>query len=561
MQLPNPLPLLLLLLLLAPAAHGGGPYGLAARPPMGWSSWNFFGCSVSQDIMAEAIAKTTARVRTVDGVPTSLADLGYTLVSLDDCWQACGEGVNGSFHDAHGVPLVNLSKFPSLKNMTALAHSVGVRMSFYMNNCMCRETAFRDKAFIESVYEQSVAFLVENGFDGVKLDSCSQFHDTERWAQLMNATGRPMLVENCFNTLVPVSGDEWGGSPPFNWFRTFSDVKPYFEKIFLNLQSTLPYLGTPPLAHPGCWAYPDMLEVGNLAAFEESRTHFGAWCIVSSPLILGHDITNDTITDAVWEIIANKEAIAVNQNWAGSPGRLVRSWFPSTPPPPVLGSNVYATLCNASDPTQGAWRFVSANHSIVGPTNHCLDASNVTQLQLLPCDSASPAQNFTYGGADLLGFKEIKNADGLCLEVFEGEGFPPTPLVQLAQCSGSNNQIFAFGLEHAALRSSEDMCLVARSEMPLVSNIMQVWAKPQPEGAVAVFVLANLDAPAGSHATVDSTCRRPPILDGARGCARHLGAHRPRNICWLLCDGHGWGSRQPLLPLHTNLNMQEHTCE
>lgn len=45
----------------------------------------------------------------------------------------------------------------------------------------------------------------------------------------------------------------------------------------------------------------------------EARSHFGAWCIVSSPLILSHDLNNDTIGDQVWPIIANKEAIAVNQ--------------------------------------------------------------------------------------------------------------------------------------------------------------------------------------------------------------------------------------------------------
>ena len=45
----------------------------------------------------------------------------------------------------------------------------------------------------------------------------------------------------------------------------------------------------------------------------EARTHFGAWAIVSSPLILSHDMTNDTVTDTIWPIISNKEVIAVNQ--------------------------------------------------------------------------------------------------------------------------------------------------------------------------------------------------------------------------------------------------------
>jgi len=69
-----------------------------------------------------------------------------------------------------------------------------------------------------------------------------------------------------------------------------------------------------------------MLEVGNfqgpLSAVEE-RTHFGAWCIVSSPLILGTDITDTSVMARVWPIVSNAEAIAVNQQWHGHPGWLV----------------------------------------------------------------------------------------------------------------------------------------------------------------------------------------------------------------------------------------------
>jgi alpha-galactosidase len=64
----------------------------------------------------------------------------------------------------------------------------------------------------------------------------------------------------------------------------------------------------------------DMMEVGNLRgplAINESRSHFGAWAIVSSPLILGLDITNQTNLDSVWPFLSSSEAIAVNQAWDG----------------------------------------------------------------------------------------------------------------------------------------------------------------------------------------------------------------------------------------------------
>ena len=68
-----------------------------------------------------------------------------------------------------------------------------------------------------------------------------------------------------------------------------------------------------------------MLEVGRMpGGLVEDRTHFGAWCVTSSPLILGYDLRDGATTDRVWPVIANTEAIAVNQVWAGHPGRRVR---------------------------------------------------------------------------------------------------------------------------------------------------------------------------------------------------------------------------------------------
>jgi hypothetical protein len=60
-------------------------------------------------------------------------------------------------------------------------------------------------------------------------------------------------------------------------------------------------------------------------SYVEARTHFGAWCIVSSPLILSHDMTDDAVTDSIWDIITNTEAIEVNQVWAGDSGGLYLS--------------------------------------------------------------------------------------------------------------------------------------------------------------------------------------------------------------------------------------------
>ena len=51
--------------------------GVARTPPMGWNSWNSFGCNIN-----EALIRQTA-----DAIVSSgMRDLGYNYVVVDDCW-------------------------------------------------------------------------------------------------------------------------------------------------------------------------------------------------------------------------------------------------------------------------------------------------------------------------------------------------------------------------------------------------------------------------------------------------------------------------------------------
>merc|ERR1712032_298491 len=57
---------------------------------------------------------------------------------------------------------------------------------------------------------------------------------------------------------------------------------------------------------------------------DEERTLFATWAIVSSPLILSFDITNDTEVERLWPIIANERALSINEQWAGEAGRVLK---------------------------------------------------------------------------------------------------------------------------------------------------------------------------------------------------------------------------------------------
>ena len=86
--------------------------------------------------------------RTVNGVPTSLLELGYSDVGLDDNWQECGSyGPNKyTFHSAEGRPVVNAARFPDFQNMTNYAHSLGLTAGWYGNNCICSCVIFAPSA-------------------------------------------------------------------------------------------------------------------------------------------------------------------------------------------------------------------------------------------------------------------------------------------------------------------------------------------------------------------------------------------------------------------------------
>ena len=244
---------------------------------------------------------------TVAGKPTSLCDLGYCDVGLDDNWQKCGRyGSEGyHYHEEDGTPIVNFDRFPDFKAMTGKAHALGLTSGWYGNNCICSDHKIGDKKFYVGDVQAMRAF----GFDSWKLDGCGAQTDMQLWHDLIKATpattGRKaVMIENC----------HWGSRKPYepnatwcpwNFYRTSGDVRANYASVVGNLKSTVKY-AQQNLSYPGCWAYADMLEVGVLASpfktdvgltLAETRAHFGGWAIVSSPLTLSHDVNNHTIMD------------------------------------------------------------------------------------------------------------------------------------------------------------------------------------------------------------------------------------------------------------------------
>lgn len=467
---------------------------------MGWRSWNLYGANVNQGLMEGIMKGMLSRTRTVDGVPTSLLDLGYFNVGLDDNWQECGSygPENYTYHDVNGSPVVNTARFPSLKNMTDYAHSLGLSAGFYSNNCICS-----DHCNTDACYEGDVNAIVGFGFDAVKLDGCGQELDLTKWANLINASGRSITIENChWGDTIP--NKTWC---PFNFYRSSGDVRANYASIISNLQTVIP-LAEQNLSTPGCYAYPDMLEVGCAdgpgghtdtgLTIQESRSHFGGWVIVSSPLTLSHDVNNDTITDFIWPIIANPEAIAINQAYFGFSGSTFAEGVkkieltPRISPAP-LGKYVVAVVCDSSDASQLGWGYNTVTRALMFQ-NQCVDSTDGSQLVLSKCTN-SVAQQFVYSNTSQ--FNTITQGSN-CVDVWEGNGAPGGPIVQMFGChSSATNEVFQISdiSSPGAARDKDNMCLASRATIPGSSPNYQHFYKPLSwDGSkTAVLLMNHLD--------------------------------------------------------------------
>src|SRR5277367_1943316 len=90
--------------------------GLAKTPPMGWNSWNKFGCKG----LNERVVRETADTM----VSSGMKDAGYQFVILDDCWQT-GRDVNGNI-------VADAERFPSgIKALADYVHSKGLKFGIY----------------------------------------------------------------------------------------------------------------------------------------------------------------------------------------------------------------------------------------------------------------------------------------------------------------------------------------------------------------------------------------------------------------------------------------------
>ncbi|MGD8497025.1 MAG: alpha-galactosidase, partial [Gemmatimonadales bacterium] len=285
-----------------PAQPSARPPG--QTPPMGWNSWNNFGCRIDEQLILD----------TADAmVESGMKDAGYVYVNVDDCWMA-------SERDAAGNLQSDPERFPhGIAYIADYVHAKGLKLGIYSSagtrTCQGLPASLDHE-------EADARKFAEWGVDYLKYDNCNNEGRPaiERYTKMrdaLRATGRPIFFSIC----------EWGANRPWEWapalgnsWRTTGDIYDSWQSMTDILDQQV---GLARFASRGHWNDPDMLEVGNGGMTDtEYRAHFSLWSLLSAPLLAGNDLR--AMSKETKAILTNPEVISVNQDPVGMQGYRLR---------------------------------------------------------------------------------------------------------------------------------------------------------------------------------------------------------------------------------------------
>jgi alpha-galactosidase len=304
----------------------GGAHKLALTPPLGWNSWNVWAANVDQGKMKAAVDAM---------IVSGLADHGYQYVNIDDTWEASNRDSNGEIRTN--------DKFPNMREFTDYAHSFGLRTGIYSGpgptTCGGYLASYQHE-------QQDASSYARWGFDYLKYDWCGYGnvvnmpwkpypgHDSHLselqkpyivMQKALNNVDRDIVYSLCQYGWGDVW--TWGADVDGNCWRTTDDINDSWislHTIYENQNGHEAYAG------PGHWNDPDMLTVGQVGwgnphpsrlKPNEQILHISMWCLLSSPLIIGCDMTKlDSFTKA---LLTNDEAIDINQDPIGKAAKLI----------------------------------------------------------------------------------------------------------------------------------------------------------------------------------------------------------------------------------------------
>ncbi len=293
---------------------------MAAKPPLGWNSWNTFSHEIN-----ETLIKETADAMVASG----LKDAGYEYIVIDDCWSLRQRDENGRL-------VADPEKFPSgMKALTDYVHSKGLKFGMY--SCVGTRTCADFPGSFDHEFIDAETFA-EWGIDYLKYDYCFKPRSAHgptlyrRMAMALRNCGRDILLSAC--NWGNDNTTEWIRSTGAHMYRSTGDIIDSWQSIKEIAQSQM---AMQKFAGPYCYNDMDMLVVGMYGkshnswiaskggcTTEEYKTHFSLWAMMNSPLMIGCDIRD--MSEETKAILMNEDILAINQDPEGRTPYFCKEW-------------------------------------------------------------------------------------------------------------------------------------------------------------------------------------------------------------------------------------------
>ncbi|HVM87504.1 MAG TPA: putative Ig domain-containing protein [Puia sp.] len=291
---------------------------IGLTPALGWNSWNCWGLSVNDEKVKASAKQMTEQ----------LADHGWSYINIDDGWEESKRNADGE--------IVTNKKFPDMKSLADYVHDLGLKIGIYSSPGTLTCGGYLGSYQHE---EQDAKTYAAWGIDYLKYDWCSYGNIAPKNPSLddyqkpyivmrnaLNKTNRDIMFSFCQYGMGDVW--KWGASIGGNSWRTTGDINDSWGSV-----SGIGFGQDEPAqyAQPGHFNDPDMLVVGKVGwgpslhntklTPDEQYTHISLWCLLSSPLLIGCDMSQ--LDDFTLNLLTNDEVLAVDQDALGKSARKV----------------------------------------------------------------------------------------------------------------------------------------------------------------------------------------------------------------------------------------------
>ncbi|HLK27685.1 MAG TPA: putative Ig domain-containing protein [Puia sp.] len=291
---------------------------IGLTPALGWNSWNCWGLSVSDEKVKASAKQMTEK----------LADHGWNYINIDDGWEESKRNENGE--------IVPNKKFPDMKGLCDYVHGLGLKMGIYSSpgpqTCGGYLGSYQHE-------EQDARTYGAWGIDYLKYDWCSYGNIAPKNPSLddykkpyivmrdaLNKVNRDIMFSFCQYGMGDVW--KWGAEIGGNSWRTTGDINDSWGSLSeIGFSQDVPAQ----YAQPGHFNDPDMLVVGKVGwgpslhntklSPDEQYTHISLWCLLSSPLLIGCDMSQ--LDEFTLNLLTNDEVLAVDQDALGKSARKV----------------------------------------------------------------------------------------------------------------------------------------------------------------------------------------------------------------------------------------------